>query len=84
MMTAVLRGVVDKYNLAGETLGDVSSGAVADRERIWHELQRELAAHMPNGRLRVVPRSGHHIQLDQAQAVTAAIRALVDAHRQPR
>jgi len=40
MMTAVLKGLVDKYNLAGEKLGDVSLGAVIKHSRDWN-LARE-------------------------------------------
>ena len=42
MMTATLRGLVDKYNLAGETLGDVSLGAVIKHSRDFN-LARESA-----------------------------------------
>lgn len=40
MMTASLKGLVDKYNLAGEQLGDVSLGAVIKHSRDWN-LARE-------------------------------------------
>jgi acetyl-CoA C-acetyltransferase len=52
MMTAVLTGIVNNYNLKGETLGDVSSGAVIKHARDWN-LTREsvlgsgLAAETP-------------------------------------
>jgi acetyl-CoA C-acetyltransferase len=52
MMTAVLRGLVDKYRLAGVRLGDVSLGAVIKHSRDWN-LAREcvlgsgLAAETP-------------------------------------
>ena len=52
MMTAVLTGIVNQYNLKGETLGDVSSGAVIKHARDWN-LTREsvlgsgLAAETP-------------------------------------
>lgn len=52
MMTAVLSGIVDKYELQGERLGDVSSGAVIKHARDWN-LTREcvlgsgLAAETP-------------------------------------
>ena len=52
MMTAVLKGIVDKYGLQGKTLGDVSSGAVIKHARDWN-LTREcvlgsgLAAETP-------------------------------------
>jgi len=40
MLTAVLRGIVDKFQLAGVTLGDVSAGAVIKHSRDWN-LARE-------------------------------------------
>ncbi len=52
MMTATLRGLVDKYGLQGETLGDVALGAVIKHSRDYN-LAREstlssgLAAHTP-------------------------------------
>jgi len=52
MMTAALSGVVDKYNLRGQRLGDVSLGAVIKHSRDWN-LAREsvlgcgLAAETP-------------------------------------
>ena len=36
MMTATLRGLVDKYGLAGETLGEVALGAVIKHSRDWN------------------------------------------------
>lgn len=52
MMTAVLKGLVDKFRLAGQTLGDVSLGAVMKHANDWN-LAREsvlgsgLAAETP-------------------------------------
>ena len=52
MMTAVLQGLVAKYRLTGERLGDVSLGAVIKHSRDWN-LAREsvlgsgLAAETP-------------------------------------
>ena len=40
MLTFVLRGIVDKFQLAGVTLGDVSAGAVIKHSRDWN-LARE-------------------------------------------
>jgi acetyl-CoA C-acetyltransferase len=40
MMTAVLKGLVDRYRLGGEQLGDVSLGAVMKHSRDWN-LARE-------------------------------------------
>ena len=36
MMTAALDGVVSKFNLAGEKLGDVSLGGVIKHSRDWN------------------------------------------------
>lgn len=51
------------------------------RLEFWLGLQRELAEQLPNGRLTVVRGSGHFIQRDQPQVVTAAIRDVVSAVR---
>ena len=40
MMSATLKALVDKYQLAGQTLGDVSLGAVIEHSRDWN-LARE-------------------------------------------
>ncbi|MBX2824620.1 MAG: acetyl-CoA C-acetyltransferase [Gammaproteobacteria bacterium] len=40
MLTTVLRGLVEKYNLAGEELGEVNAGAVITHSRDWN-LARE-------------------------------------------
>jgi len=40
MMTATLRGLVDKYDLKGQTLGDVALGAVIKHSKDWN-LARE-------------------------------------------
>lgn len=40
MMTAVLRGLVEKYDLKGQTLGDVALGAVIKHSKDWN-LARE-------------------------------------------
>jgi acetyl-CoA C-acetyltransferase len=42
MMTAVLRALVDKYDLSGQRLGDVGLGAVIKHSRDWN-LARESA-----------------------------------------
>jgi len=52
MMTAALRGLVSKYNLKGEKLGDVSLGAVIKHSRDWNLareclLSTELAPETP-------------------------------------
>ncbi|MBU6421474.1 MAG: acetyl-CoA C-acyltransferase, partial [Gammaproteobacteria bacterium] len=35
MLTAAIKSLVDKYNLKGETLGDVAAGAVMKHSRDW-------------------------------------------------
>lgn len=57
---------------------------VAALEALWARLQHQLAALVPNARLVVAAQSGHDIQLDQPDLVTAAIREVVDAVRDPR
>ena len=43
-------------------------------DRIWAELQEDLAKRSPRGELRVAERSGHFIQIDQPELVVQAIR----------
>ena len=50
-------------------------------DRVWLDLQRDLAKAMRNGSLQVVPGSGHYIHLDRPERVVTAIRAVVDAFR---
>ncbi|MDH4073371.1 MAG: acetyl-CoA C-acyltransferase, partial [Gammaproteobacteria bacterium] len=40
MMTATLKGLVEKYDLKGQTLGDVALGAVIKHSKDWN-LARE-------------------------------------------
>jgi pimeloyl-ACP methyl ester carboxylesterase len=54
---------------------------VADAERVWRELQAELAARSSQGRLVVADRSGHYIQLDEPALVVTAIRQVVESVR---
>ena len=42
MMTAALRGVVDRFDLKGQTLGDVSLGAVIKHSRDWNLARESL------------------------------------------
>ena len=42
LMTAALQGVVNKFDLKGQTLGDVALGAVIKHSRDWN-LARESA-----------------------------------------
>jgi pimeloyl-ACP methyl ester carboxylesterase len=50
-------------------------------ERLWQQLQRELAQLVPGGRLVVATESGHNIQDDQPELVLDAIRDVVRAVR---
>ena len=52
MLTTVLRGLVDQYNLKGEELGEVNAGAVITHSRDWNlareaVLSTDLAATTP-------------------------------------
>ena len=56
--------------------------AVAEQMTREHEVQQaDLAALSENSTQIVVPNSGHHIQLDQPDAVVGAIRRLVEGGR---
>jgi pimeloyl-ACP methyl ester carboxylesterase len=50
-------------------------------ERLWQQLQRELAQLVPGGRLVIATESGHNIQDDQPELVLDAIRDVVLAVR---
>jgi pimeloyl-ACP methyl ester carboxylesterase len=63
-----------------DTLG-LPAEVVQQREVIWRELQAELAALSPNGRLVIADQSGHNIHHDQPGLVVDAIRQVVEAAR---
>ena len=50
-------------------------------ERLWRQLQRELAELVPGGRLVVATHSGHNIQDEQPQLVLDTLRQVVHAVR---
>ena len=50
-------------------------------ERLWQQLQRELADLVPGGRLVIATESGHDIQDEQPELVLDAIRDVVLAVR---
>jgi pimeloyl-ACP methyl ester carboxylesterase len=50
-------------------------------ERLWRQLQQELARQVPGGRLVVATESGHDIQHEQPELVLDAIRDVVQAVR---
>ncbi len=53
------------------------AGADGDgKERIWAELQADLARRVPRGRQIVVPGAGHNLQLEMPEIVVAAVRAV--------
>ena len=54
------------------------------RDRVWHDLQRELAGTMKDGSFQVVRGSGHYIHLERPERVIDAIRTIVDAYRRGR
>lgn len=47
------------------------------RDRIWRQLQQELADTTPGGRLVIAPAAGHHVHLDSPQVIVDALRAMV-------
>jgi len=58
--------------------GQVPAEEIAQLKGTVHELQMELAALSPNGKLVPVHASGHFIQVDQPQAVIDAIRVVFE------
>jgi pimeloyl-ACP methyl ester carboxylesterase len=62
---------------------DPAAPFVEQDERLWRELQRELARLVPGGRLVVATHSGHNIHLEQPQLVLEAIHDVVRAVRAP-
>jgi pimeloyl-ACP methyl ester carboxylesterase len=50
-------------------------------ERLWRQLQRELAQQVPGGRLVIATESGHDIQHEQPELVADAVRDVVHAVR---
>ena len=50
-------------------------------ERVWAQMQDELAALSPQGRLVVAEGSGHGVQVDRPDVVIAAIRDVLAATR---
>jgi hypothetical protein len=55
----------------------------SEKERIWQQLQAELALLVPNARHLIVRDSGHLIQQEQPEAVIDAIRQVVDGVNDP-
>ena len=59
----------------------ISESAITDYEQTWQELQEELAALSPRGRVVVAPQGGHAVHQDQPDLVVEAIREVVEAVR---
>ena len=49
-------------------------------ERIWRELQQDLAMRSPHGQFRIADKSGHFIHVDQPDLVIQAIRDVSQPH----
>jgi len=60
---------------------DPSAPFVEQDERLWRQLQRELARLVPGGRLVIATQSGHNIQDEQPELVLDAVRDVVRAVR---
>jgi len=54
-----------------------------DKERIWQQLQAELALLVPNARHLIVRDSGHLIQQEQPEAVIDVIQQVVEGVNDP-
>jgi pimeloyl-ACP methyl ester carboxylesterase len=52
-------------------------------EAAWRKGQRRLAALLPDARHQIAAESDHYVQLEQPALVVEAIRAVVDAVRDP-
>jgi pimeloyl-ACP methyl ester carboxylesterase len=55
----------------------MSEATASGRERLWKELQEDLANRSTLGALRVAEQSGHNIHLDQPELVVQAIREVL-------
>ena len=67
--------------LARSRLDNPDAPFVEQDERLWRQLQRELAQMVPGGRLVVATQSGHDIQDEQPELVLDAVRDVVLAVR---
>ena len=65
-------------NKASELPVPVSQELLDEQDRIWKELQQELAALSGASSHRIVPNSGHSIPIDAPDAVVAAVNDLLD------
>jgi pimeloyl-ACP methyl ester carboxylesterase len=64
-------------NQASEFPVPVSQALLDEQDRIWKELQNELAALSSASRHRIVPNSGHSIPIDAPDAVVTAVNDLL-------
>jgi pimeloyl-ACP methyl ester carboxylesterase len=60
---------------------DPGAPFIEEDERLWRQLQQELAQLVPGGRLVVATHSGHNIHLEQPQLVVDTLRQVVRAVR---
>lgn len=58
-----------------------SEAQLAERERVWRELQQDLARRSPRGELVVAGKSGHYVQNDEPELVIEAIKSVVESVR---
>jgi pimeloyl-ACP methyl ester carboxylesterase len=63
--------------------GPLPNWPVAAEERLWQELQDDLVGLVPNSRHVVAEQSGHYIHQSEPDLVVEAIRAVVEAVRDP-
>jgi pimeloyl-ACP methyl ester carboxylesterase len=56
---------------------------LAAMDRVWAELQDDLAKLTPDARHVTATESGHYIQLQQPELVIDAVREVVEAVRNP-
>jgi pimeloyl-ACP methyl ester carboxylesterase len=62
-------------------LGLVSAAKQTRAEQVWLQLQNELAALSPQGRLEIARQSGHNVEFEQPGLVSAAIQEVLAAAR---
>jgi pimeloyl-ACP methyl ester carboxylesterase len=63
------------------TRGEVTPAVVEQYEAAWVQLQGELAALSPSGKLVVAEQSGHDIHLEQPELVIGAVQEVLAAAR---
>lgn len=58
-----------------------SEEQLAARERVWREMQQDLARRSPRGEVVIAEKSGHYVQQDQPELVIDAVRRVVESVR---